>query len=108
MSETKPSPIVQSRELVEADLYDDLLNRYERALVYAGELREKLRTQAAAEEQFSKLQRDVHRLEKSVAVDEAYVRLLESALERLGILPSRTASSQGSSGGPSNPGALEK
>jgi len=108
MSETKPSPIVQSRELVEADLYHDLLNRYERALVYAGELREKLRAQEAAEEQVSKLQHDVHRLEKSVAVDEAYVRLLESALVGLGILPSPTTFSQENSGGPSNPESLEK
>ncbi len=87
MSESKLRPITQSRELVEADLYDDLLCRYERALVYAGEIREKLRAQDDADEHISRLKGDVSRLQKSVAVDEAYVRLLESALQRLGILP---------------------
>ncbi len=71
MSESKLRPITQSRELVEADLYDDLLCRYERALVYAGEIREKLRAQDDADEHISRLKGDVSRLQKSVAVDEA-------------------------------------
>ena len=45
MPEIIPSRVSQTPELIEADLYDDLLCRYERALVYAGELREKLRAQ---------------------------------------------------------------
>ena len=86
MVETKPRLISESRELVEAELYDDLLSRYERALVYAGELREKLRSQEALENQLAQMRRDSNRLRQSVAVDEAYIRLLESALESLGIL----------------------
>lgn len=85
MPETKPTRI-NSSEMIEAELYDDLLGRYERALVYAGELREKLRAKERALEEISQLKKEVRRLEKTTSVEEAYIRLLESALKSLGIL----------------------
>ncbi len=76
---------------VDGELYDELLGRYERILVYAGQLQEKTRQGRLLEERASSLQRENERLKKEVGVDEAYIRLLERALESLGVLSPRKA-----------------
>ncbi|MBI4456991.1 MAG: hypothetical protein HY644_14000 [Acidobacteria bacterium] len=72
--------------LVAAEIYEDLLNRYERILVFAGQLQEKNRQHLLLQEKNDDLERRVENLKKQVAVEESYVRLLENALKTLGIL----------------------
>ena len=80
-------------EYVSSELYEELLNRYERALVFAGQLQEKLkqgrllaeRNNLLAEKNTS-LKDENDRLLKLLRVERDYVSLLENALESAGIL----------------------
>ena len=76
----------QQPESVPADVYEDLLNRYERALVFAGQLQEKNRQQLLLQEKNQELEHQVDNLKKQVAVEESYVRLLENALKTIGLI----------------------
>lgn len=74
-------------EKLDADLYEDLLNRYERVLVFAGQIQEKLRQQALLVERTEVQEREIDRLKRLLALEESYNRLLEKALARLGVFP---------------------
>lgn len=69
---------------VSSELYEDLLGRYEKALVYAAQLQERGRQQLLLEERARSLEAENERLRRAVGVEESYVRLLESALRALG------------------------
>ena len=85
--ETKEIRLVPARNApVPGDVYEDLLNRYERALVFAGQLQEKGRQQMLLQEKNDRLGQEVEKLKKQVAVEESYSRLLENALKALGVL----------------------
>lgn len=71
---------------VPADVYEDLLDRYERALVFAGQLQEKNRQQLLLQEKNGELERLAENLKRQVALEESYARLLENALKTLGVL----------------------
>jgi hypothetical protein len=73
---------------VSTELYEDLLSRYEKALVYAVQLQERNRQQLLIEERARSLESENERLRHAVGVDEAYVKLLESALRSLGFFGS--------------------
>jgi hypothetical protein len=73
-------------ESVDAEVYEELLNRYERILVFAGQLQEKLNQQKLLAEKNEDLEKENRRLQRLVAVEESYVRLLENALEALGVM----------------------
>ncbi len=73
------------QESIPADVYEDLLNRYERALLFAGQLQEKNRRQLLLQEKNQELEHRVENLKKQVAVEESYVRLLENALKAIGL-----------------------
>ncbi len=76
---------------IDSEAYEELLNRYERILVYAGQLQEKARQGRLLEERSRSLANENERLKALVGVDQAYIRLLERALESLDILkPSET------------------
>jgi hypothetical protein len=80
-------------ESVDAELYDELLNRYERVLVFAGQLQEKLKGQRLLQEKNENLEDENQRLRRVVSAGEAYMRVLEKALEAVGLpeSPSRDA-----------------
>jgi hypothetical protein len=79
--------IVSAQEgQVSSDLYEDLLNRYERALIFAGQLQEKNRQQLLLQEKNDGLEQQVESLKRQVSVEESYTRLLEGALKSLGVL----------------------
>ena len=71
---------------VPADIYDELLDRYERVLVFAGQLQEKNRQQLLLQERNKDLEGEVDMLKRQVALEESYARLLENALRAVGIL----------------------
>jgi hypothetical protein len=73
-------------ESVDAEIYEELLNRYERILIFAGQLQEKLNQQKLLAEKNEDLGKENRRLQRLVAVEESYVRLLENALEALGVM----------------------
>jgi hypothetical protein len=77
---------LQRVEPGDSELYEELLNRYERVLVYAGQLQEKMRHQKLLAEKNDSLEREVDRLRSLVGVEQSYNRLLEKALQSLGIL----------------------
>lgn len=84
----------RSEDMVQGDLYEDLLNRYERVLVFAGQLQEKARQQKLLAGQNQSLEGQVKRLNRLVDVERSYVRLLEGALASLGVLKGETAVSE--------------
>jgi hypothetical protein len=73
-------------EAIPGDVYEDLLNRYERALVFAGQLQEQNRQHFLLQEKNEELEQQVEHLKKQVAVEESYVRLLENALKSIGLM----------------------
>ncbi len=88
------SAVQRSGDMVQGDLYEDLLNRYERVLVFAGQLQEKTRQQKLLADQNQSLEGEVDRLNRMVDVERSYVRLLEGALTSLGVLKADTADSE--------------
>lgn len=81
------SKSLQARtETVSSELYEELLDRYERILVFAGRLQEKIRQQKLLAEKNDSLEKEKERLKRLLAVEESYMRLLERALGELGIL----------------------
>ncbi len=89
VEEPPPAEPVQRRtDTVAAELYDELLNRYERVLLYAGRLQEQNRSQQLLlEERNQDRELEAARLRKLVEVERSYVQVLEEALGSLGILP---------------------
>ena len=92
MNEDRTS-VQRSEDSVQSDLYEDLLNRYERVLVFAGQLQEKSRQQKLLADQNQSLETEVNRLNRLVDVERSYVRLLEGALEALGVLRQESSES---------------
>lgn len=92
MNEDQTS-VQRSEDSVQSDLYEDLLNRYERVLVFAGQLQEKSRQQKLLADQNQSLETEVNRLNRLVDVERSYVRLLEGALEALGVLRQESSES---------------
>ena len=84
----------RSEDMVQGDLYEDLLNRYERVLVFAGQLQEKARQQKLLAGQNQSFKGQVKRLNRLVDVERSYVRLLEGALASLGVLKGEPAVSE--------------
>ncbi|MBI4445202.1 MAG: hypothetical protein HY645_04770 [Acidobacteria bacterium] len=72
---------------VQSELYEELLDRYERVLVYAGQLQEKARQDKLLAEKNNSLEKENQRLTQLIGVERSYVRLLEQALRALGVLP---------------------
>lgn len=81
-----PEVVKWEKGEVSAELYEDLLSRYERMLVFAGQLQEKNRQQLLLQEKNDSLEKETERLRRLVAIEESYVRLLERAFAKLGIL----------------------
>ena len=83
------------RDSVPADLYEELLNRYERVLVFAGQLQEKTKGSKLLTERNNlllerntSLEDDNGKLKELLGVEQKYVRVLENALETLGVMES--------------------
>jgi len=88
INKSQAAQVQRWSESVDAEVYEELLNRYERILVFAGQLQEKLNQQKLLAEKNEDLERENRRLQRMVAVEESYVRLLENALEALGVISS--------------------
>jgi len=88
INKSQATQVQRWSESVDAEVYEELLNRYERILVFAGQLQEKLNQQKLLAEKNEDLERENRRLQRMVAVEESYVRLLENALEALGVISS--------------------
>jgi len=80
---------------VSPELYEELLNRYERALVFAGQLQEQARQGKLLSERNNllaerntSLEDDNETLEKLLGVEKKYVVVLENALRSIGVLES--------------------
>ena len=86
MVKSQGAEVQRWSESVDAEVYEELLNRYERILVFAGQLQEKLNQQKLLAEKNEDLEKENRRLQRLVAVEESYVRLLENALEALGVM----------------------
>jgi hypothetical protein len=94
INKSQTSEIQRWSESVDAEVYEELLNRYERILVFAGQLQEKLNQQKLLAEKNEDLEKENRRLQRLVAVEESYVRLLENALEALGVMNSEKVASE--------------
>ena len=79
-------------ESIDSELYEELLNRYERVLVYAGQLQEKMSQQKLLVDQNQDLESENHRLKRSLDLSESYIRLLEGALGALGVMDTPSGS----------------
>lgn len=90
------SELEQWKETVDGELYEELLNRYERILVFAGQLQEKARAQRLLQEKNAELENENERLKKVNSVSESYIRLLEGSLRALGVLDNAEVADQGS------------
>ena len=75
-------------ENVDAELYEELLNRYERILVFAGGLQEKLSQQKLLVAKNEDLEGKVDQLKQRVALDSSYIHLLEKSLQALDVMKS--------------------
>ena len=89
--EKQPDPrnvqlVSRRSEPVSAEVYEELLNRYERALVFAGRLQEKNRQQLLLQERNQRLENQLENIKQQLAVEEGYVKLLENALRALQIM----------------------
>jgi len=85
----------QQSQSVPADLYEELLNRYERVLVFAGQLQEKTKGSKLLTERNNlllerntSLEDDNAKLRELLGVEQKYVKVLENALESLGVIES--------------------
>ena len=67
------------------ELYEELLNRYERILVFAGRLQEKLQQQKLLTSKNESLNDQNERLNKMLEAGEAYIAVLEKGLRELGL-----------------------
>lgn len=103
MSDESPEPGGRSTttelerwsESVDSEVYQDLLNRYERILVFAGQLQEKLKSQRLLLEKNEGLEEENIRLRRVVSAGEAYMKVLERALEAVGVTGSEGGSGEG-------------
>jgi hypothetical protein len=86
VDKSQTTEIQRWTDSVDAEVYEELLNRYERILVFAGQLQEKLNQQKLLAAKNENLDRENQRLKRLVAVEESYVRLLENALEAVGVM----------------------
>ncbi len=86
MSDERRSELEKWRDSVDSELYEDLLNRYERILVFAGHLRERLNHQKLLAEKNADLERKNERLVRIVNAGESYIRVLEDALSSAGAI----------------------
>ncbi len=75
-TETRSEPQAEAQ----GEVLDELLRRYERVLVFAGQLQERLKQQRLLAERTESLREENERLRRVVAAGEAYIRVLESAL----------------------------
>lgn len=78
---------------VSNDLYEELLNRYERMLVFAGQLQEKVRQQKLLTEKNDSLGQENERLQRLLEVEQSYVQVLEDALKAAGLLKKDSSNS---------------
>lgn len=89
MTEKQEESRVQTwSEAVDAELYEELLNRYERILVFAGGLQEKLSNQKLLVARNQDLESKVEQLRQRVALDSSYIHLLEKSLQALEVMKS--------------------
>jgi len=72
-------------ETVDGELYEELLNRYERMLVFAGGLQEKLKSQKLLVAKNENLSDENERLRRIVSAGDAYIKVLEQSLRAIGL-----------------------
>jgi hypothetical protein len=72
-------------ETVDGELYEELLNRYERMLVFAGGLQEKLKSQKLLVAKNEDLADENDRLRRIVSAGDAYIKVLEQSLRAIGL-----------------------
>jgi len=84
----KESQVQTWAESVDAELYEELMNRYERILVFAGGLQEKLSQQKLLAAKNEDLEAKVDRFRQRVALDSSYIHLLEKSLQALDVMKS--------------------
>jgi hypothetical protein len=84
----KGSQLESWSDSVDAELYEELLNRYERILVFAGGLQEKLSQQKLLLAENEDLETRNQKLKERVALDSSYIHLLEKSLQALGVMKS--------------------
>lgn len=84
--ERNSTELQKKSQAVDGELYEELLNRYERVLVFAAKLQEKLNQQKLLAEKTESLEQEKQRLNRLLAVEQSYVRILENALRSLGLL----------------------
>ena len=80
------NPLQQTNETVDTELYDDLMSRYERVLVYAGQLQEKVKHQKLLSESTGNVEKENLRMIQLATLDKSYILLLERALEAMGVM----------------------
>ena len=68
------------------ELYEELLNRYERILIFAGQLQEKLQQQKLLMASNESLSVENERLAHQVDVGRSYIEVLEEGLKELGLI----------------------
>ena len=64
----------------EGEVMEEILSRYERVLVFAGQLQERLKQQKLLAEKNEHLQDENERLRRVVSAAEAYIKVLELSL----------------------------
>jgi hypothetical protein len=84
----KESQVQTWAESVDAELYEELMNRYERILVFAGGLQEKLSQQKLLAAKNEDLEAKVDHFRRRVALDSSYIHLLEKSLQALDVMKS--------------------
>lgn len=84
----KESQVQTWAESVDAELYEELMNRYERILVFAGGLQEKLSQQKLLAAKNEDLEAKVDHFRQRVALDSSYIHLLEKSLQALDVMKS--------------------
>lgn len=71
----------------QGEVLEELLARYERVLVFAGQLQERLKQQRLLTERTASLQEENERMRRVIAAGEAYIRVLEGAVSTIGTSP---------------------
>ncbi len=88
-------PDKKAPEPVSGEIYEELLSRYEKALFFAGQLQEQVRSGRLLAERNQDLRAEVRRLKDLVGSAEKYVEVLEGALESLGVSEDSDGESEG-------------
>lgn len=83
MNENGPVQHDSPPQPTEGEVMEELLSRYERVLVFAGQLQERLKQQKLLAEKNEHLEDENEKLRRVVSAAEAYIKVLESAVEAM-------------------------